>query len=136
MAQLWIVRLTNTHMSKLTKERQLLAALDRAEESADSAAIESAVSQLSLYYVTTEQFSIAVPFWRRGAELLAQSTSRRSTELAAYLHNMAATCLIPGGLLDEARTTLRRSKELYRLHLRSDTGPIRDVDELLRRIET
>jgi hypothetical protein len=119
-----------------TKEQELLDALRCAEQSGDAPVIENAVSGLALYYVATEQFVSAVPFWRRGADLLARSTAPDSAEVATYLHNMAARCLIPAGLLDEARATLRRSKDLYAVHFRADAGCVRDIDELLNKIET
>ena len=109
-----------------------MEALQTAERGADGSAIEQAVSHLALFYVATEQFSAAVPFWRRGAELLAVSTAPDSAELATYLHNMAATCLLPAGLRDEAHATLMRARELYRLHFSSDARCVQDVEELLR----
>jgi hypothetical protein len=119
-------------MLNATKEQELLEALQVAERRADRLAIEQAVSQLALFYVATEQFSAGVPFWRRGAELLEMSTAPDSAELATYLHNMAATCLIPAGLRDEAHATLMRARELYRLHFRADAPWVKDVEELLR----
>ncbi len=119
-------------MLDTTKEQELLKALQIAERRADGSAIEQAVGGLALFYVATEQFSSAVPFWRRGAKLLAASTAPDSAELATYLHNMAATCLIPAGLREEARSTLMRATELYRLHFRSDAPWVKDVEELLR----
>jgi hypothetical protein len=115
-----------------TKEQELLEALQMAERRADKSAIEQAVSQLALFYVATEQFSTAVPFWRRGAELLEVSTAPDSVELATHLHNMAASCLLPAGLRDEAHATLMRARELYRLYFSSDTRCVQDVEELLR----
>jgi len=118
------------------KEQELLNALYCAEQSTNAALIESAVSGLAIYYAVTKQFLTAAPFWRRGAELLIKGTARDSCELATYLHNMAAMCLIPAGLHDEARATLKRSKELYELYFGSDAKPMSEVDELLHEIAT
>ena len=51
-------------------------------------------------------------------------------------NNMAAMCLIPAGMHDEARATLKRSKELYELYFGSDAKPMSEVDELLHEIAT
>lgn len=117
------------------KEQELLSELRSAEKSSDAAAIESAVASLALYYSVTDQFLAAAPFWRRGAELLAR-TAADSCELGTYLHNMAVMCLIPAGLRDEARTTLKRSSEIYGLHLRPDARPLCEVNQLLDEIST
>jgi hypothetical protein len=117
-----------------TEAHELLDVLAVAEQAGDAAAIESAVIRLALYYVATKNPLAAVPFWRRGAELVAKSTAPNSAELAPYLHNMAAYCLIPAGLHDEARATLLRAKELYALHFRADARFVRHVDELLNEI--
>src|SRR6266851_9473218 len=113
------------------KELELLNALQSAEKSGKATPIEGAVSKLALYYVATNQFLAAVPFWRRGASLLARSTAPDSRELATYLHNMAADCLIPAGLYDAARVTLLRVKEIYAHHFQGDTQFVRHIDELL-----
>ena len=118
------------------KEQELLDKLRSAEQSADATAIESAVAGLALYYSVTEQFLAAVPLWRRGAELLAKSTAPDSCELAAYLHNMAAMCLIPADLRNEARTTLKRSRELYGIYFPPDATPLLQVEALLNEIST
>ena len=118
-------------ISSTIKEQELLEALQMAEGRADSLAIEQAVGQLALFYIATNRFSAAVPFWRRGAELLAVSTAPDSAELATYLHNMAAICFMPAGLRDEARATLLRARELYRRHFSSDAQCLKDVEELL-----
>jgi hypothetical protein len=100
-----------------TKEQELLEALRCAEESGDGQAIESAVSSLALYHaVVLERFVVAAPFYRRGAELLAK-TAPDSLELATYLHNMAFNCLIPAGLLDEARSTLNQIESRWGFRL-------------------
>src|SRR5690349_15822852 len=116
-------------MLNATKEQELLEALQVAEHRADRLAIEHAVSQLAFFYVTTEQFSTAVPFWRRGAELVAASTAPDSVELATYLHNMAASCLMPAGLRAEANATLTRARELYQRHFSSDAQCVKDVEK-------
>jgi len=103
-----------------------------AECRADGPAIERAVNHLALFYVSTQQFAAAAPFWRRGVELLEVSAAPSSAELATYLHNMAATCLIPAGLRGEAHATLVRARRLYRLHFCSDAPWVKDVEEFLR----
>ena len=117
-----------------TKELELLNALQSAEKSGEATTIEGAVNNLALYYVVTNQFLAAVPFWRRGASLLARSTAPDSRELATYLHNMVALCLIPAGLDDEARVTLLRAKEIYARHFKGDAQFVCQIDELLRQI--
>jgi len=118
-------------MSTPAKERELIDALADAERHGDGAAIENAVTRLALFYVAAGDPLAAVPFWHRGAELVAHRTSPDSPEFATYLHNMAAYCLIPAGLRDEARATLLRSKKLYALHFHADASFVRNVDELL-----
>ena len=117
-----------------TLERELLDALADAERGGDGAAIESAVNSLALYYVAAENPLAAARFWRCGAELVSKSTAPDSAEIATYLHNMAAYCLIPAGLHDEARAALRRAKEIYAVHFKADAGFVRDVDERLNEI--
>jgi len=117
-----------------TQEQELLDALADAERAGDAAAIESAVNGLALYYVAMENPLAAVPFWARGAELVAKSTGSDSAEFATYLHNMAAYCLIPAGLHNNARVTLLKSKQLYALHFQADARCVRDVNELLNGI--
>ena len=87
---------------------------------------------MALFYVASDEFSSAVPFWRRGAELLALGTAPHSAEVATYLHNMAATCLIPAGLLDEAHITLQKARAIYAVHFRDDATCIKEIDKLLR----
>ena len=118
-------------MLNATKEQELLEALQMAERRGDGSAIEQAVGYLALFYVATKQFSAAVPFWRRGAELLAVRTAHDSSELATYLHNMAASCLIPAELRDEAYAALMRAREIYRLHFSADARCVQEVEELL-----
>jgi hypothetical protein len=115
-----------------TKEQELLNALRRAEELADLDLLEGAVNRLSLYYVGTNQFLTAAPYWRRGAELVEKLTAPYSLELATYLRTMATLCLLPAGLLDEARATLQKSKKLYAVHYGADAQPVRDMDQQLK----
>lgn len=118
-------------MLSTPKEHELLEALQTAESRSDSSEIKGAVTGLALFYMTTGQFSIAATFWRRGAELLATRTAADSAELATYLHNMAALCLMPGGMRSEAHDTLMRARELYQHHFNSDAPCLKDVEELL-----
>jgi hypothetical protein len=118
-----------------TEEQRLLDALAVAEETGDIAVIECAVNGLALYYLATDNVLAAVPFWRRGADLIEMSTAPDSRELATYLHNMAALCLIPAGLREEAEAMLQKSKQLYNLHFQADARCMRDVDELLNEIK-
>jgi tetratricopeptide (TPR) repeat protein len=119
-------------MLNAKKETELLEALQKAEQTQDGFSIDKAVNLLALYYVVTEQFSAAIPFWRRGAEFLAASTAPDSRELATYLHNMAFYCLIPAGMRDEAYAVLTKARELYQRHFGSDDQCVKDVDELLK----
>ena len=121
-------------MLTLTKEKELLAALAGAERIGNAEAIEGAINELALFYVATENYLAAAPFWRRGVELVAKSTAPDSAEFATYLHNMAAYCLIPAGPHGEARTMLVKSKEVYAVHFHGDAQFVRDVDELLNEI--
>jgi hypothetical protein len=113
------------------KEQQLLDALRAAERSGDSASIEHALGGLSLYYAVHERFADAAPYWRRQAFLVEQTTAPDSREFGTFLHNMAATCLIPAGLVAEARATLLRAKQIYALHFKPEDAGTRQVDELL-----
>lgn len=117
-----------------TKEQELLNALEAAEQSGDVVRIEHALGELSLYYVVHERFADAAPYWRRQVLLLEQTTSANSRELGTFLHNMAATCLIPSGLVDEARAALLRAKEIYSVHFRPEDSGIRQVEQLLHEL--
>jgi cell wall assembly regulator SMI1 len=127
-------RLVEIAMDNRAKEQELLAALEHAERTEDVQAVENAVNGLALCYVASRKFLAAGPFWRRVAELLAKSTTPDSAELGIYLHNMAAFCLIPAGLLVEARKALLRSREIYGAHFAHDREFVRHVDDLLNQI--
>jgi hypothetical protein len=114
-----------------TEEQELLAALKAAERSGDAVAVEQALGRVSLYYVGHERFAEAAPYWRRQALLVEQTTAADSRELGTFLHNMTVACLIPAGLMAEARATLSRAKEIYALHFKPEDAGIRQVDQLL-----
>ena len=114
-----------------TNEQELLDALRAADRSGDTASVEQALGRLSLHYVAHQRFAAAVPYWRRQASLVKQTTAADSQELGTFLHNMAAVCLIPAGLTSEARATLLRAKEIYALHFTPEDAGIRQVDQLL-----
>jgi hypothetical protein len=117
-----------------TKEQELLDALTAAERSGDAGSIEDALGGLSLYYVVHERFAEAAPYWRRQALLVEQTTAPDSREFGTFLHNMAATCLIPAGFVEEARATLLRAQEIYSLHFRPEDVGIRQVEQLLHEL--
>jgi hypothetical protein len=121
-------------MSRAAKEEEFLAAFQSAQRSGDPVALESAVSSLALYYVAMDQFLVAA-LWRQGAELLAVSTAPDSRELATYLYNMAALCLIPAGLRDEARCVLTRSSEIHARHFRDDDPVLRNIRVLIHELQ-
>jgi hypothetical protein len=112
-------------------EQELLGALHKAEESADSGSIVNALGSLSLYYVSQRRYTTALPYWRRQAELVEQTTAGDSRELGTFLHNMAAMCLIPAGLVGEARVVLLRAKEIYGFHFKPEDTGVRQVEKLL-----
>jgi hypothetical protein len=114
-----------------TNEQELLDALRAAERSGDAVSIERALGRVSLYYVAHQHFATAAPFWRKQALLVEQTTDADSRELGTFLHNMAAMCLIPAGLVAEARATLLRAKEIYALHFKPEDADIRQLDQLL-----
>ena len=118
--------------SSVKTEHELLEVLQVAERRADRPAIENAVNELALFYCATDQFSAGAKFWRRGAELLAESTAPDSRELGTYLFNMALMCLIPAGLREEAQTILKRARALHEFHFGQDDPRIKNIDELLR----
>src|SRR5262245_38175088 len=120
---------------RLRTEEDFLNALQFAEREGDAADIERSVADLALYYTTTGKFLAAAPFWRRGAELLAQSTAPDARELGTYLQNMAELCLVPAGLLAEAHEALLRSREIYLIYFQPEELCVRDVDALLVRLE-
>lgn len=108
------------------REQEFLAALRVAEQANDPEALEGEGNGPALFYTFREQFQTAAPYWRRGAELTARSTAPDAREFATYLHNMAERCLIPAGLREEARTLLRRVREIYGLHFRSEVRVVRE----------
>lgn len=117
-------------------EQELLDALRVAERSGASVAIEQAVSRLSLFYTAAEQLATAAPYWQKGALLVEQTTAPDSHELATYLHNMAACCLVPGGMIDQARAALVRAQDIYSLHFSPDAEVFRDIQQRLHDIQT
>jgi hypothetical protein len=116
-------------------EQELLDALRVAEQSGDLVAIEQAVSRLSLFYTVAERFTDAAPYWQKGALLVEQTTASDSQELATYLHNMAAYCFAPGGMIEQARSTFVRAQEIYLLHFSPDAEIIRDIQRRLHEIQ-
>jgi hypothetical protein len=115
-------------------EQHLVNALRAAEQSGDALSIESALGGLSLYYIMQERYAEALPYWHRQASLVKQTTSAESRELGVFLYNMAAMCLVPAGLLTEARVTLLRAKEIYLHHLKPEDDGIRQIDRLLHEL--
>lgn len=119
-------------------EQELLDALRVAEQSDDLVAIEQAVSRISLFYTAVERFSDAAHYWQKGALLLARTTGPDSSELATHLLNMATLCLVPGGMLEQARSTLVRAQEIFTLHFGPDAaffGIQRHLDEIRSRVQ-
>jgi hypothetical protein len=117
---------------KPTKEQELLDALKAAELSGDAISIESALGGLALYYsVVQERFAEAAPYWQRQALLVERTTAPDSRELGTLLHNMAAMCLIPAGLVADARAALLRAKGIYVLQFGPEDSSIRQVEQLL-----
>jgi hypothetical protein len=116
-----------------TKEQEMLDALGAADRSGDAASIEHPLGRIALYYAVQERFAEAVPCWRRLA-LLVEQTAPDSPGFGTLLHNMAAMCLIPAGLLPEARATLLRAKEIYAPHLRPEDAGIRQVEQPLHEL--
>ena len=116
-------------------EQELLDALQVAEQSGEIVAIEQAVSRLSLFYTAAERFADAAPYWQKGALLVEQTTAPDSRELATYLHNMAASCLVPGGMIEQARSTFVRAQAIYSLHFNPDAEVFRDIRQRLHEIQ-
>lgn len=116
-------------------EQELLDTLQVAEQSRDIVAIEQAVSRLAVFYTAAERFANAAPYWRQGALLVEQTTAPDSRELATYLHNMAAFCLVPGGLVEQARSAFMRAQAIYSLHVSPDAEVFRDIRQRLYEIQ-
>jgi hypothetical protein len=131
-----VIHWEDRRLDSSIREKELLDALAVAEKTADIAAVKSTVSVLGLYYALEEQPIKALPYWRRGEELLTNSTAPDAFELACYLHNMVEMCLIPGGMKEEAKVTLRRVKEIYALYYRPEMEDFKRINQLLTELDT
>ena len=118
----------------MIKERELIAELKLAENNGDGLALEQATSKLALFYVAKKEFTAAVPYWRKGSDLLA-AYAPGSIELANYFYNMAELCLLPAGLHYEAQTTIVKAKVLYKRHLKLNDPVLKNIEKLLGEIK-